>query len=183
MLAVVGAPRTADKPLEPRERRFVEEYLVDRNGTQAAMRAGYSKNPGSARTTASRLLAKANVAARLRARVEEQLEQLKLQADRVLKEALAIATADPARAIGANGAFLDVKQMPEDLRSAIASVEMEQLEVGDETVAVVRKLRFHPKLEAVKVLAQHAGLLRGQVDVNLRVSLEDLLTEAKDAAQ
>ncbi len=35
---------TAPRPMTPRQRRFVEEYLVDLNATQAAKRAGY--NPG-----------------------------------------------------------------------------------------------------------------------------------------
>jgi phage terminase small subunit len=33
----------ANKPLEPKQRRFVDEYLVDLNATQAAIRAGYSR--------------------------------------------------------------------------------------------------------------------------------------------
>lgn len=45
--------------LNPRQQRFCQEYVVDLNGTQAAIRAGYS--PKSAKVTASRLLAKANI--------------------------------------------------------------------------------------------------------------------------
>lgn len=47
--------------LPPRRRRFVVEYLLDPNATQAAIRAGYA--PGSAKVTGSRLLTNANVAA------------------------------------------------------------------------------------------------------------------------
>jgi phage terminase small subunit len=47
--------------LNPKQQRFVEEYLVDRNGTQAAIRAGYS--PKTANVQASDLLAKPNIAA------------------------------------------------------------------------------------------------------------------------
>lgn len=39
-----------------RKRKFVSEYVIDLNGTQAAIRAGYSKN--GAQVTASRLLNK-----------------------------------------------------------------------------------------------------------------------------
>ena len=46
-------------PLTPKRQRFVTEYLVDHNGTQSAMRAGYS--PTSAKVTASRLLTDANL--------------------------------------------------------------------------------------------------------------------------
>jgi len=47
--------------INPRQWRFVQEYLIDLNGTQAAIRAGYA--PESAHVTASRLLKNANVAA------------------------------------------------------------------------------------------------------------------------
>ncbi|MGE3488314.1 MAG: terminase small subunit [Nitrospira sp.] len=45
--------------LQPKHHAFVDEYLVDRNGAQAAIRAGYS--PTCARQTASRLLAHADI--------------------------------------------------------------------------------------------------------------------------
>src|SRR4051794_28830268 len=49
----------ADVKLTARQTRFVQEYLVDLNGTQAAIRAGYSR--GSAAVEASRLLRNAKV--------------------------------------------------------------------------------------------------------------------------
>ena len=45
--------------LTPKQARFVEEYLIDLNGKQAAIRAGYS--PGTAEVQASRLLRNAKV--------------------------------------------------------------------------------------------------------------------------
>ncbi|WCK55419.1 terminase small subunit [Aneurinibacillus sp. Ricciae_BoGa-3] len=51
--------KAEDVDLPPKQQLFVHEYLVDFNATQAAIRAGYTAN--SARITASKLLAKANV--------------------------------------------------------------------------------------------------------------------------
>ena len=48
-------------PLSPRQRKFVSEYLIDRNARRAAMAAGYSENGASVQ--GSRLLANANIAA------------------------------------------------------------------------------------------------------------------------
>jgi phage terminase small subunit len=59
----------AEKPLNAREERFVAEYMIDCNQTQAAIRAGFSVK--SARQIASRLMTKANVQAAItRARDE-----------------------------------------------------------------------------------------------------------------
>jgi phage terminase small subunit len=52
---------SAKADLTPKERAFVTSYLVDGNGTQAAIRAGYAKQ--SAHVTASQLLRKPKIAA------------------------------------------------------------------------------------------------------------------------
>lgn len=50
----------ADK-LTPRQRTFVNEYIIDLNATQAVLRAGYNMKPAAARTQGARLLANVNV--------------------------------------------------------------------------------------------------------------------------
>ena len=73
---------TSPTTLTPRQRRFVSEYLVDLNGTQAAIRAGYSE-PG-AHVTASRLLRKAKVALEIRRQQSLMQEDLKITRKTVL---------------------------------------------------------------------------------------------------
>lgn len=65
-----------------RRQRFIEEYVIDCNGAQAAERAGYS--PKSARVTASRLLSIANVQAEIKAKLDEKAERTELTADEVI---------------------------------------------------------------------------------------------------
>jgi len=71
------------KPISGRHKRFAEEYCVDQNGTQAAIRAGYSA--GSARVTASRLLTNANIRAAIDALRWEMSEASKLDRIYVLE--------------------------------------------------------------------------------------------------
>ena len=70
------------KKLKAKEERFCQEYIVDYNGTQAAIRAGYAES--SARSMASKLLTNHNIAARVRLLQKEQAERLQLSADVVL---------------------------------------------------------------------------------------------------
>ncbi len=79
-------------PLTPKQQRFVEEYLVDLNGTQAAIRAGYS--PRTAQEQSSRLLSNAMVQQAVAAGRKEQQERTEITSDRVLAEAWNILTAD-----------------------------------------------------------------------------------------
>ncbi len=70
--------------LKGKQERFCQEYLVDRNGTQAAIRAGYSEN--SARQQASRMLTNAAVLARVRELQEEQAKRLAISQDYVMAQ-------------------------------------------------------------------------------------------------
>src|SRR5689334_22685275 len=62
---------------------FVREYLIDRNGTRAAIAAGYA--PKSASVTSCRLLRNAKVQAEVAELTEDRLERLELTADTVLQ--------------------------------------------------------------------------------------------------
>ncbi len=73
-----------NRPLTPKQARFVEEYLVDLNATAAAVRAGYS--PKSAHVEGSRLLTNAKVAAAISAAKRERSEATKIDAEYVLRK-------------------------------------------------------------------------------------------------
>lgn len=86
--------RATQRKLKPsREDVFVQEYLVDLNGAKAAIRAGFS--PRSARQTASELLAKPEVQAKLQAAMDARAERTGITADQVLKKLWDMANADP----------------------------------------------------------------------------------------
>lgn len=79
--------------LTPRQARFVQEYLVDLNATQAAIRAGYS--PKTAEQQGYRLLRNVQVAAAIQAAVAARGERTTITAEKVLAHLWDIATADP----------------------------------------------------------------------------------------
>lgn len=75
--------------LTPKQRRFVDEYLVDSNATQAAIRATYARN--SAKEQGCRLLTKANVAAAIQEGRAKLTAATETSAKRVLSEIASIA--------------------------------------------------------------------------------------------
>lgn len=79
--------------LEPRQQRFVEEYLVDLNGTQAAIRAGYSAK--TARAMGTENLSKPAIASAVRAAMAKLSAKTDISAERVVREAWNTLTADP----------------------------------------------------------------------------------------
>ena len=78
--------------MDERERRFAEEYLVDLNGTQAAIRAGYKpgKNNASAAVTACRLLRDARVRLYRAALVRESVEDMDISRESLVLKLLEI---------------------------------------------------------------------------------------------
>lgn len=69
--------------MTPRQSAFIEQYILDRNGTQAAIRAGYSEN--GAATQAERLLANAEISAEIAKRLQAVSEKADCDATWVLR--------------------------------------------------------------------------------------------------
>jgi phage terminase small subunit len=82
------------QPLNPRQRLFVEQYLVDLNGKAAAIRAGYARDPA---VRAARLLRRADVKAAIAAAMAARAGRTGVTPERVLAEYAAIAFADLRR--------------------------------------------------------------------------------------
>lgn len=80
--------------LTDKQKRFVEEYLVDLNATQAAIRAGYSAK--TARSQGQRLLTKADIQAELARRQETYAKRVEWTVEEILADLKGIAT-DPAQ--------------------------------------------------------------------------------------
>jgi phage terminase small subunit len=154
----------APKLQSARRDRFVQEYLVDLNGTQAAIRAGYS--PRSADVTASRLLGNARVAAAVQAAMDERARRVGMTADEVLRELKAIGQSRVTNyEIGGDAKQpVAVKEgAPADAMAAVSSVKRRvrrvlgrEGEPGEEIEDV--ELRLWSKPEALKLAGQHLKL-------------------------
>ena len=74
--------------LTDKQQRFCDEYLIDLNGTQAAIRAGYSKK--TARQMAAENLTKPDIKEYIEKRMAEKEESLIAKQDEVLKYLTAV---------------------------------------------------------------------------------------------
>ncbi len=89
------------KPYEPkpdlnhRQQRFVEEFIVDLNATQAAIRAGYAEN--SAHVTGCRLLSNDKVSEAIAVGKAEMAERAGVSQDWVIKKLQAVHDASMER--------------------------------------------------------------------------------------
>ena len=82
----------AAKELTPKQQRFVSEYLIDLNATQAAIRAGYSER--TARSAGAENLTKPDIAAAIATRQAKRAQRTDVTADKVLRQWWELAHAD-----------------------------------------------------------------------------------------
>lgn len=162
MSVATESPRKS-KPLPPRRAAFVREYLVDLNGTQAAIRAGYA--PKSAGQTADDLLRIPQVAAEVAEAMAKRAVRTEITQDRVIKEVARIAFLDIRKLFDANGAMKPIHDIDDETAAALASIEC--LEVGEEGVAVgvLKKLKLTDKKGALELLMRHMGMLNDKLKV------------------
>jgi phage terminase small subunit len=131
--------------LTPRQRRFVAEYLISLNASQAAVRAGYSAK--TARAAGSRLLTFVDVQAAIEKRQAVPLEQANLSAMRVLEEYRRVAFSDVGDYFDDVGRLKPLHDMPTDARAALASVKTTKHHrtAGDGIMEDVVEIRLFPQ--------------------------------------
>lgn len=144
--------------------RFVAEYCVDQNGTQAAVRAGYSAR--SARQQATRMLSDAAICVEIEARCAKISADLGITAERVLAEQARIAFGGMSRflRIGDDGEpVIDLSNCtPEDL-DQLVEVQVEAFIDGrGEEAKRFRRIKLKPmdKQRALEFLGKHLGLFK-----------------------
>jgi phage terminase small subunit len=147
--------------LTSKQARFVEEYLVDCSGKQAAIRAGYS--PKSAEAQASRLLSNARVQAALQAAMRARSRRTEVTADRVVTELAKLAFADMRDYWPQKGEQVDLTKLDPDRTAAIAEITIdEECEPpngkGEPTRKRKTRLKLHDKKGALDSLARHLGM-------------------------
>lgn len=151
--------------LEPRQERFVQEYLIDLNGTQAYMRAEPGTTEKSARTLASRMLAKVNVQKRIAAERSKTAAKLELTRERALAEYAKLAFFDMRQAYHESGALKLPHELDEDTAAAIAGYETVEMDGGgkDAPPLQVRKVKWADKRAALDSIMKAQGWNKSDV--------------------
>lgn len=137
--------------LTDKQRRFVEEYLVDLNATQAAIRAGYSKR--TAQEQSSRLLSNVMVQTAIQEAMAARSERTGITQDMVVQELAAVGffkVTDHVQILDGGGVvFTPTEKLTEAQKSALAWIKDGKfgLDVG-----------FQNKVKALELLGKHLGM-------------------------
>jgi phage terminase small subunit len=138
------------RALTAKQARFVDEYLIDLNATQAAIRAGYSRH--TAGKIGAQLLVKTGIRAALRARQEALRVETGVRQERVLTALAAIAFADMDD-------YIESGEAGERLRPMSSLTPRQRLAIADaRQFRDGFSLRLHSRLKALDMLARHLGM-------------------------
>ena len=151
-----------------KQKRFVEEYLIDLNATQAAIRAGYS--PHTAKDIGCENLAKPNIAAAISQAMAERSSRTGINQDRVLQELARIGFAKITDVVDPETAEIRTDASDDDL-ACIQSIKIKPNEFGTE-----REVKLYDKKAALVDLGKHLGLFKDKVelsgDMDLNITID-----------
>ena len=140
-----------------KQKRFCEEYMIDLNATQAAIRAGYS--PKTAQQTSHENLLKPviqNYIAQLQA---EQSRRTGVSADRVVRELARIAFVNASDLIDPETASVKLDASRDDL-AAVQSIKVKTF--GED--GLEHEVKLADKLKALDLLGRHLGMFSNSSD-------------------
>jgi phage terminase small subunit len=155
------------KKLTAKQQRFVDEYLVDLNATQAAIRAGYSKK--TAHAIGEENLRKPEIQAALQERMKARQERTEITQDAVLKELARIAFFDPRKLFRPDGSPKPINELDDDTAAALAGMEvLEEFEgTGKDRVFIgyTKKYKIADKNSALTNAMRHLGMLNDKMQL------------------
>ena len=158
--------------LTDKQQTFVDEYLIDLNATQAAIRAGYSVK--NADKIGSELLGKTRVSEAIGKALAERSKRTGINADRIVMELAKIALVNPDDVVHFNSATVKDSASRDDL-AAIASVKVKTIPTEDGDI-IEREVKFYDKNRALEQLGKHLGMFtdKFKVEVEPVVIVNDL---------
>lgn len=162
-----------------KQKKFVEEYLIDLNATQAAIRAGYS--PDTAGSIGSENLKKPEIRVHIEKAMAERSKRTGINQDRIIEELAKIALLNPKNLINFEEATVKEEATEEDL-AAISSIRVKCFPTKDGE-GIEREVKMYDKAKALELLGRHLGMFKDKVEVSgleeEKKKLDDILQQIR----
>ena len=154
------------KKLTKKQQLFVNEYLIDLNATQAAIRAGYSVE--SARDIGCENLTKPNIQQAIAKEMAERSKRTGVNQDRVVLELAKIAFVKMTDIVDDEGRIKS--DATDDDLACIESVKFKE-SYSDTGSMTEREVKIASKMKALELLGKHLGMWNDKIDVNVAVPI------------
>ena len=163
------------RKLTDKQKKFVEEYLIDLNATQSAIRAGYS--PKTANEQGARLLANVSIQEAISKAMAERSRRTGINQDRIVQELARIAFVKITDVVDPDGE-INTNASDDDL----ACIESYKVEDSDSVngSSSKREVKLASKIKALELLGKHVGMWNDKIQVDVSIPVlggEDDLEE------
>ena len=143
--------------LTDKQEMFCREYLIDLNATQAAIRAGYSKN--TARAAGCENLTKPNIQNRIADLKAQRYDKINIDASYVLRRLLEIDQMDMLDIMTDDMSIKPVSQWPAVWRRYLSGFDLADMFEGRgedrEMVGILKKIKWPDKVKNLELLGKH----------------------------
>ncbi len=166
--------------LTAKQERFVQEYLIDLNATQAAIRAGYSEKTAS--VVGCENLTKPNVAEAIAEAKLERSERTEVTQDQVVRELSRLGFSDLRHVMTDDGALKFPSEWDDNTAASIASIEVVTRPTGEKddqdrpVVEHIHKIKTWDKNTALTNLGKHLAMFVDRTQVEPSDALSELLS-------
>ena len=151
--------------LTDKQRVWCDEYIIDFNATQAALRAGYS--PDSIKQIGTENLSKPLLQQRIAKIMQDRSKRTEITQDRVLLEIARLAFSDPRTAFDENDNLLPIHKWPDSTAASIKSIKITEVKTkDDEPETYLKEIQFWDKVKSMELAAKHLGMLTDRIKVD-----------------
>lgn len=145
------------KSLNERQKKFCIEYLKDLNATQAAIRAGYSKN--TAGSQGFDLLKKPEIQDFIQDKNSKRFEKAEIDAQYVLNRLVEIDQMDVADILTDELELKPINQWPKSWRTTLSAVDINTIYSGeDDAETIIKKIKWPDKVRNLELLGKHISI-------------------------
>ncbi len=156
--------------LTAKQEKFIQEYLIDLNATQAAIRAGYSSK--TAAEQSSRLLINVKIQAAIQEAMRERSERTQITQDKVLQELAKIGFADLKSVVSwTKDGKIIVKPSAEVDGTIVSEISETEINYGD-YIKRTKKVKLHDKIRALELIGRHLGMFKDNLNVQAEVGVQ-----------
>lgn len=153
--------------LTAKQQRFVDEYLIDLNATQAAIRAGYSSRRADA--IGYENLRKPEITDAISERQKVRIERTQVDADYVLRRLIEIDQMDVLDIMNDTMELKPVSEWPRVWRQYLSGFDLAEMFEGRgdqrEIVGILKKIKWPDKVRNLELLGKHFGMFKEKVEV------------------
>lgn len=166
--------------MTPKQEMFCREFLIDLNGTQAAIRAGYSAK--TANRIATENMSKSDIKRRIEELKQQRQEVIGVDASYVLQRLIDIDQMDARDILNDDGSVKPIYDWPDVWRQSISGVDLMEISNSENVAATLKKIKWPDKIKNLELLGRHVSVaaFKDRVELSGNVGLAERMKKARE---